>query len=795
VKREDPEETRTDQTRPVSPRANTGEAPSLRLPPRYELGARLGKGGFGTVFAARDRLIGRDVAVKVLAAERSSTLLARETGALRLLDLPGVVRLLDSGSSDGAPWFVMERIEGVPFPDGNERVPWESLGPTVIELLRALGRIHRAGFVHGDLKPSNLLVRPDGVPVILDLGLAHSPAAGARAPLGGTPLYMAPEQIAGRGAVAASDLYAVGLMLWRALTGRWPHGDLGFGRGVMAHMDQDFPPITESGVLVPPAVEALIVDMLAREPARRPPSALVCVERLVPEEARNVLKWDPESPADLARLFLGHERLFHIPSAAASLLWERCDGDPVGVRSTLSTWILLGVASRENEGVHISLDTLERLIAGWAPEIEVGSSGAVAGAIPESPLARCLALASSEAGSMAASALVLAREERARGNLRGASVCLIEGLRACWRTEDFAHEGALVAAVTDLALADRSLGALDEAIDLIGRGRVHAGRELELLRAARALQDGRRDVAMAILEEERPNDPLDLQRARHDLRVQALVNGQLDYDRLATLEQELERWVSSAGSDEQPHLYRWRARIRYRQGRMRDAGMSAERAAAIEPAPFDRLGALLYAANAWIEAADVERTVSLAHCARALAADLRVSRLEARAEWLLRNVLNRQGATTEPDRELIDASCALRSPHVEGLIHATEAAIGWRCGRSEAGALAARARTAFEFAGYIEAVWYARALEIACGAGDEEESASLAIGVCAARRPDVAVEVLGLLAMSGRLTGDWRDAFEEQVRKLPNVDPSWRSGALSINEARRAVESASRSIE
>jgi hypothetical protein len=103
------------------------------------------------------------------------------------------------------------------------------------------------------------------------------------------------------------------------------------------------------------------------------------------------------------------------------------------------------------------------------------------------------------------------------------------------------------------------------------------------------------------------------------------------------------------------------------------------------------------------------------------------------------------------------------------------------------------ARSAFESAGYPEAAAYARALEIACGAADEAEAAALATLVCTAHRPDVAVTVLGVLAFSGRLRGDWRTALEKQISALPDRDPEWRSGALSVNEARKAVESSSRS--
>src|SRR5204862_2725610 len=123
----------------------------------------------------------------------------------------------------------------------------------------------RAGFVHGDLKPSNVLVGPDGAPVILDLGLAHSEAAESSASRGGTPLYMAPEQIEGRGAIAASDVYAVGLMLRRALTGRWPHGDLSPREAIRARLEREPAPIAESEGSLPSAVNRMITAMLSRE--------------------------------------------------------------------------------------------------------------------------------------------------------------------------------------------------------------------------------------------------------------------------------------------------------------------------------------------------------------------------------------------------------------------------------------------------------------------------------------------------------------------------------------------------
>jgi hypothetical protein len=276
------------------------------------------------------------------------------------------------------------------------------------------------------------------------------------------------------------------------------------------------------------------------------------------------------------------------------------------------------------------------------------------------------------------------------------------------------------------------------------------------------------------------------------VRLHAIVNGPLDPEGLARLEEEVTRWVEATGPEEERHLHRWRARILYRLGRMREAGAEAERAAELETAPFDRMNALFAAAVAWIEAAEVERTTTIATEARALAEELRLPRFEARAELLLRSLLNRSGRPAEPDLGLVEAAREIGAPHTEGLLAVTEAVIAWRAGHPASRELAAGARSAFAAAGYAEAGAFALAIEIASGAGDARQARELAEQVCAARRPDIAIEVLGLLACSGKLEGDWRQALEDQAQSLPNLDPDWRAGALSLREARLAVESPGR---
>ena len=122
-----------------------------------------------------------------------------------------------------------------------------------------------------------------------------------------------------------------------------------------------------------------------------------------------------------------------------------------------------------------------------------------------------------------------------------------------------------------------------------------------------------------------------------------------------------------------------------------------------------------------------------------------------------------------------------------GLITSLEAAIAWRNGNSAARVLAGKARRFFEEAGYGPAALFARAIELASGERSPNEAESLAREACAIDRPDIGIEVLGMLARSGQLQGNWIGEFEAQAARIPGRPANWRSGALSIEEARDAV--------
>ncbi len=199
---------------------------------RYRLGRTLGKGAMGVVREATDTATGRTVAVKLVLPELAGDAVAierfrREAVAAGALDHPSIVRVLDA--SDDPPFLVMERVEGEPLPRGP--LPPPRAVAIATQLLAALEVAHAAGIVHRDLKPSNVLIVRDGdrdQPKILDFGIAkltESPTfqkltrSGERM---GTPAYAAPEQMGARDVDGRADLYAVGLILHRMLTGAAP---------------------------------------------------------------------------------------------------------------------------------------------------------------------------------------------------------------------------------------------------------------------------------------------------------------------------------------------------------------------------------------------------------------------------------------------------------------------------------------------------------------------------------------------------------------------------------------------
>jgi CHASE2 domain-containing sensor protein/predicted Ser/Thr protein kinase len=240
------------------------------LPARYEGAMLLGEGGMGVVYRARDAERGVEVAVKVLSplarhdVEATRRFVA-EARLMQTLTHPAIVRVLDV-YVDVLPLFTMELIDGTPLA---RRLASGTLDPgravgVARELAEALAHLHARRVIHRDVKPSNIMLRPDGRPVLLDFGLARAEDRTRITRTGdvmGTIRYMAPEQFAGRAAVPATDVYALALVLCEMLTGSTPERS---GTGHAPPRAQ----LAQAGA--PAALIALLERCLAEDPAARP---------------------------------------------------------------------------------------------------------------------------------------------------------------------------------------------------------------------------------------------------------------------------------------------------------------------------------------------------------------------------------------------------------------------------------------------------------------------------------------------------------------------------------------------
>lgn len=256
---------------------------------RYVLGKQLGVGGMGTVYDGADLALTDRVAIKVaredhVEAEVIARYVAHELRAGRAIRHPNVVTILDGGSDAGGSFLVMKRARGIALGAlcATERLSVRRVAAIVDQLLAGLAAIHDAGFAHGDLKTDNVLIerRADGTDVatIIDLGLACELGTASDENdrvLSGTPHYLAPELVRGSGKTIASDLYAVGVILYEVLTGTLPFSGGSLLEILRRHLeDEVIPPSTRAPELnLSLAFERVVLRALAKDPSERYGSA------------------------------------------------------------------------------------------------------------------------------------------------------------------------------------------------------------------------------------------------------------------------------------------------------------------------------------------------------------------------------------------------------------------------------------------------------------------------------------------------------------------------------------------
>ena len=246
---------------------------------RYALREVLGRGGMGVVWLATDQRLERPVAVKEVTfalhlSDHERRMLRertmREARTAARLDHPSVTSVYDVVEEDGRPWVIMELVESCSLQqviDGQGPLPWPAVARIGLDVLAGLTAAHRAGIVHRDVKPANVLVAPDGRACLTDFGIATAtgdPAITTTGAIIGSPSYMAPERANGEPPGPAVDLWSLGATLYTAVEGRQA-----FARGepmatLMAVVTEEPPPPVNAG-----PIEPVLRGLLTKDPAQR----------------------------------------------------------------------------------------------------------------------------------------------------------------------------------------------------------------------------------------------------------------------------------------------------------------------------------------------------------------------------------------------------------------------------------------------------------------------------------------------------------------------------------------------
>ncbi|MBN8527033.1 MAG: serine/threonine protein kinase, partial [Planctomycetes bacterium] len=274
-----------------APEPGTGQLAAGRMFGGYELISKLGQGGMGEVYKARQVSLDRVVAIKILAKalydnEEFIKRFEREAKAIARITHPNIVGVYDFGQIDGLRFMVNEFVDGASLAkliSDRLLLPAQEFVPLMVQCLAGLGHVGSQGIVHRDIKPDNILITKDGVAKIADFGLAKDvsrkddntdlTAAGLAM---GTPAYMSPEQCMGQKLDVRSDIYAFGITAWFALTGQKPFtGNSSFE--VMTKQREYMPPQPHEVVPgIPPALSAVVMRMLAKKAEDRFPDAEAC---------------------------------------------------------------------------------------------------------------------------------------------------------------------------------------------------------------------------------------------------------------------------------------------------------------------------------------------------------------------------------------------------------------------------------------------------------------------------------------------------------------------------------------
>jgi serine/threonine-protein kinase len=277
--------------------------PGTVIANRYTVGDRLGSGGMADVYLTHDSELGRNVALKVLHRRFSDDpgfvdRFRLEAQSAAGLQHPNVVSVFDRGDWDGTSWIAMEYLPGTTLKEViRNDAPLDPARATriALQVSQAVAFAHRAGVVHRDIKPQNVMIGPDDRATVTDFGIARAGAAGVTeaGSILGTAHYISPEQAQGQDAGPQADVYSIGIVLYEMLTGRVPFDAESPVAIAMQQVTAEPPPPSATVPGIPTDLEALTLQCLAKDPIIRPAGADELVVRLDSISERLRVSADP----------------------------------------------------------------------------------------------------------------------------------------------------------------------------------------------------------------------------------------------------------------------------------------------------------------------------------------------------------------------------------------------------------------------------------------------------------------------------------------------------------------------